>query len=322
MRESKIREYLETFNYSMSGESEYIIGCTFSEDSKRQLFFNAEKGVGHCKKCRETPGIIRLVAKLEGISIREAIAKFRGEIIELSSFDSLTEDLEEMFVKPIENIDTEVHDELPEHYEAFTNKFSLPGWVDIRGLDFEFLKSYGFGYCHNGRYSKRIIIPIHTFSEKTFIARSCSGAKGPKYLNAPKKEGSGISRFIYNINNCCMSGTILIAEGAFDVLRLVSYGYINSVALMGKVVSKRQLEILSDINVRRVVIMLDPDAAVDAIRNASIISNIADVYMAIPEEKDPCDMSSDEVRTVIKDAERFDPIEVGFVDLNKLLEGL
>jgi DNA primase len=65
----------------------------------------------------------------------------------------------------------------------------------------------------------------------------------PKYDNTPGFKKSSI---LYNLNNAknYAKNGIIVVEGQFDAIRMHNYGYPNTVARMGPVLSDRQVALL------------------------------------------------------------------------------
>ena len=124
-----------------------------------------------------------------------------------------------------------------------------------RGLDDEIIEKYNMGYCLEGKYQNRIIIPSYDLNNKLnyFIGRSFNGHK-IKYLNPilPKMN------IIINEKNINWDGTIFLTEGIFDMIALFPLS--NIIPLIGKVMSDYLYYTLIKKSNGYIVIVLDSDA--------------------------------------------------------------
>ena len=145
--------------------------------------------------------------------------------------------------------------------------------------DSDILK-YNIGYCDEGLYSNRIIIPSYD-SDGTlnfFVGRDFYNSK-MKYRNSPtSKDIIGFDLFI-NWNE-----PIILCEGVFDAMAFKR----NAIPLFGKTVMKTLQKKIIDFGVKTIYLALDKDAVVDAIKiSENFINNGIEVKMMKFNEKDP-----------------------------------
>jgi hypothetical protein len=154
---------------------------------------------------------------------------------------------------------------LPEGYKKLSECTSrdyksdmAKGYLYERGITDEIIKEYDIGYTIRGKYHHRIIIPSYDIDGKLnyFIARWFSKEKTKlKYIN-PEAEKQEI---IFNEGKLNLDATIYLVEGTTDHIVIP-----NSIALLGKYVSSKLLELLHDHAMAYIVIVLDDDAFKDA----------------------------------------------------------
>jgi hypothetical protein len=125
-------------------------------------------------------------------------------------------------------------------------------YIRKRNITDEMLRKYNIGFCYQGYYENRIIIPSYDedFKLNYFIARSYESKTKFKYRN-PEAQKEII---IFNEHLVNWDKTIYIVEGAFDSIFLP-----NSIPMLGKVLSEKLFEKLYE-NAKEIVVILDGDA--------------------------------------------------------------
>jgi DNA primase len=131
-------------------------------------------------------------------------------------------------------------------------------YIKKRNITDLMLQIYNIGFCYNGLYENRIIIPSY-YEEKRlnyFVARSYLSKTKLKYKN-PEAQKEII---IFNEHLINWDETIYIVEGAFDSIFIP-----NAIPMLGKFMSEHLFKKLYE-NAKKIVIVLDPDAWDDAER--------------------------------------------------------
>jgi DNA primase len=149
-----------------------------------------------------------------------------------------------------------------------------------RNIDDSDILKYNIGYCDEGLYSNRIIIPSYD-SEGTlnfFVGRDFYSSK-MKYRNSPTtKDIIGFDLFIN------WDEPIILCEGVFDAMAFKR----NAIPLFGKTVMKTLQKKIIESRVKIIYLALDNDAIVDATKISEyFINNGIKVKMMKFEEKDP-----------------------------------
>lgn len=131
---------------------------------------------------------------------------------------------------------------------------------------------WGLGYCLQGPFSGRIIIPIFLLGMLvSFQARTFTGAD-PKYLSArhglesdPEADcGRPMSETLFNMTAVTRGAELLLVEGAADVMRWHRDERLKSphgIALLGLALTPEKLLLLRSIAPSRVLVGLDNDEA-------------------------------------------------------------
>jgi DNA primase len=131
-------------------------------------------------------------------------------------------------------------------------------YIKSRNITDMMLQMYNIGFCYNGEYENRIIIPSYDENKylNYFVARSYLTKTKLKYKN-PEAQKETI---IFNEHLIKWDEPIYIVEGAFDSIFLP-----NAVPMLGKFMSDNLFNKLYD-NAKKITIILDPDAWKDAER--------------------------------------------------------
>ncbi len=142
-------------------------------------------------------------------------------------------------------------------------------YLKSRDFDPEICKLMGIGYASKGRMRSRVVFPIKNIDGKIvgFTGRTVLDLKRlkrvPKWLHWPRRPRFQTGLNLFNLDRAskCVrkTGSVLLVEGPFDVVKLEMAGYQNAVAVFGLNVTKGQIEILKKCGVIHVVLAFDPD---------------------------------------------------------------
>ena len=149
-----------------------------------------------------------------------------------------------------------------------------------RGITTDDIIKYNIGFCKEGPYAERVIIPSYSDLGQLnyFIARAYKDSDR-KYKNPPiaAKEAIGFELYIN------WDAPIILVEGMFDALTIKR----NVIPLFGKVLHDKLMKKLVESSVNRIYIALDNDARRDALKQAEkLMSYGKEVYMVELEGKD------------------------------------
>lgn len=150
-----------------------------------------------------------------------------------------------------------------------------------RGITIEDIIKYNIGFCKEGKYEFRVIIPSYDENSKLnyFIARDYKEPSLQKYKNPPASAKDVIGFELY-IN---WDAPIILVEGMFDALTIKR----NVIPLFGKVIHGKLMEKLVKSSVDRIYIALDNDARRDALKQAEMLMSYGkEVYLVEMEGKD------------------------------------
>ena len=241
----------EVIGYNRDSGSELLFKCPSCNHHKRKLSINLDKNAFKCWVC-----------DYRGRNIRRLVRRF-GTISQLQKWDQITNrvDLErfaDLFMEPIpEEIYERV--EFPEQFISLSAK-RLPAtakfayrYLQNRGVTDEDILRWKIGYCFEGEYRNRIVIP--SFDERGdvnyFIARSYNG-DSYKYKNPRASKNVVFNELFTDWNS-----DLILVEGAFDAIVAG-----NAVPILGSTL-RRDSSLVRKIvyNDTPVYLALDPDAA-------------------------------------------------------------
>jgi DNA primase len=152
-----------------------------------------------------------------------------------------------------------------------------------RGITDSDILKYNIGYCDEGLYSNRIIIPSYDSDGQLnfFVGRDFYNSK-MKYRNSTTtKDIIGFDLFIN------WDEPIILCEGVFDAMAFKR----NSIPLFGKTVMGKLQKKIIERKVKTIYLALDNDAIKDAIQiSDNFINNGVDVKLMKFKEKDPSEI--------------------------------
>ena len=179
-------------------------------------------------------------------------------------------------------------------------------YLKNRGINMVDIIRYGMGYCEEGLYANRIIVPSYSSDGDLnyFVGRDIYGG-GFKYKNPPvSKDVIGFDLFI-NWNE-----PIVLCEGVFDAIAIRR----NAIPLFGKTIPKSLMKKIYEKQVKQIYILLDSDAISDSIKMTdNLMKNGINVYYVNLSEEDPSDMGFKKVINLIKETK-----QTSFSDLMRM----
>lgn len=275
-------------------KADYMFSCPICKHKKPKLVVNIVTGQYNCWTCHPpTKGKspVSLFKKLE-VSIEkitEMKQYFTSDRTSLEGYTSTKVSLPEEFI-PLSNTPKGISLEYRHAMSYLKNR-------NITELD---IKKYNIGYCAQGRYRNRIIVPSYDRSGQLnyFIARSFEREPRLKY-DAPSCSKSEIIGFEYLIN---WKIPVILCEGSFDAIAIKR----NAIPLFGKTIPKALMMKLVESQVKTVYIALDNDALKESLSYAENLINMGkEVYLMELEGKDPADMGFDMITKLLHRAKQL-----------------
>lgn len=224
-RKSKISILTSILGDFYKNGPECLFYCPRCEHHKKKLSVNIEKNVFKCWVCDWSGrNIYRLVRRYGSYEFRDEWKKHTDQI-EIENF------AEKLFgTEKRENKEIEVP--LPKEFISLANK-NLPStslyalnYLQSRGIIKSDIIRWKIGYCFDGLYEGRVVIPSFNLSGKAnyFVARSYRPNNWKKYLNPQASRN-----IIFNHLYLDFDEDVTLVEGVFDS---IVAGY-NSIPLLG-----------------------------------------------------------------------------------------
>jgi len=189
---------------------------------------------------------------------------------------------------------------LPEDYRPLWKPKKTPDFRNAmsylkkrRVTIFDILK-YRIGYCENGEYSGKIIIPSYdcTGQLNYFVSRAYYEAD--KYKHKNPKISKDIIGFDLTIN---WEEPIVLCEGSFDAIAIKR----NAIPLFGKIIQPNLQKKIIEKRVKDIYICLDEDAIRNALSIAEkFMGEGLNVYFIELKEQDASDLGFQRITEIIE----------------------
>lgn len=250
-------------------------------DGKGNLEINYKRGVYKCWSCAETHethgSLYKLIKKYGTPRHIKRYELLKPEDIEYVQVVKKIVRLPKEFI-PI--LEVSVGFKLTHHYKQAV------AYLKKRNITEEMIRKYNIGFCYDGPYANRIIIP--SYDDKNyvnyFIARSYLSRTKMKYKNPDIQKET----IIWNEHLIDWKKRVYLVEGVFDSIFLP-----NSIPMLGKYISDLLFNKIYE-NADSVTIVLDGDAWDDAEKLYHKINCgnlMGKVYVVkLPKDKDIADL--------------------------------
>ena len=265
-------------------QNEFMYWSPFITHHKKKLQVNIQTQKWHC-----------WVSNTGG---RNLFQLFKRVNASREQFNELVELVGEPKYSRVKKRDKKDLVRLPDEYKPLWNggdgivKRHALTYMYKRGFTDDDILKHNIGYCDEGKYSNRIIIPSYDSDGglNFFVGRDFYKSK-LKYLNSfTSKDVIGFDLFIN------WDEPIILCEGVFDAMSFKR----NAIPLFGKTMSKRLHKKILEQKVKKVFLALDDDAQLDAMKISEKLMN-----------------EGIDVRKI--DLKNGDPNDIGFKKLTKML---
>lgn len=265
---------LKSRGQSLKKNNEYMWWSPFISHHKPKLQVNIQTGKWHCWVSNQGGHNLFQLFKRVGASKQDyqSLSKLLGETIFVKDTTAGQQDirLPDEF-KSLSEPHTSI---IRDHALLFLKK---------RGITTEDIKRYNIGYCTEGLYQNRIIVPSYDEHGKLnyFVGRDFY-ASTLKYKNPPiSKDIIGFDLYVN------WSLPIILVEGVFDSISVKN----NSVPLFGKTILPKLYQKIVEKKVKDIFIVLDSDAFDDAIQmTEKFVNEGINVNFVKLNGKDPNDL--------------------------------
>ena len=270
-----LNRVLKSQGQELTKENEYMWWSPFVNHHKPKLQVNIKNGKWHC-----------WVSGQGGHNLFQLFKKVKATKKQYQELNELSDNFSFEYV-PTKQENKEV--KLPDEYKPMWTKSNSPTYkhalkyLKSRGVSQDDMIKYSIGYCEDGLYSNRIIIPSYDNEGKLnfFIGRDIFDSK-LKYRNSPTpKDIIGFELFVN------WEEPILLVEGALDAIT----SKVNSIPLFGKTIMNNLKRRILEKKVKTLYVALDNDAVKDSMRIVEELMNEGiKVHMIKLTEKDPNDI--------------------------------
>ena len=272
-------------------QNEYMYWSPFVSHHKPKLQINIITGKWHCWVSNAGGhNLFQLFKKLN--ATQEQFRELRGIVDETSyGYES-------------KEVRKKGKVELPKEFLSLVYKHPSPVYrnammyLQRRGITYEDILKYNIGYCDQGLYTNRVIIPSYSEDGQLnfFVGRDIFQSK-MKYRNSPtSKDVVGFELFIN------WDEPIVLCEGPFDAIAIKR----NAIPLFGKTILSNLRRKIIEKKVKQVYISLDRDAILDSLKMVEeFMKNDIDVYFVNLPEKDPSDLGFENVIPLLKETEKM-----------------
>lgn len=266
-----------------AGSNEIRVCCPFcllrgkTQDVKYKLWINPVKNVIHCFRCDYRSRASDLFPQLASLGVEFEKIGRKSENATLEAIPSGCYNLSEL---PTSHLCRE--------------------FLEGRGFGLsDFDVAGGILFCEDYKkgdfsFGPRLLFPVYQFGVyRGFQARTIWKNTDPKYINASGMEKKTI---LYNYDNAFkQNGDLFIVEGCFDATRT---GLDRTIASFGKAISDEQIRLIALGDFKRVIFLLDPDAKKEGEASARKLSTNFNTYVGLLSEKDPGEMTREEIDRV------------------------
>ena len=245
---SLLERTLNSRSKKLTKKDEYMFFSPFVSHYKPKLQINMESQKWHC-----------WISNQGGHSLYSLFKKVNAD----SKYFSELKDIVFIPTKKDE-VESKVIVSLPREYQSLSSvrkslfyKHAIK-FLKQRGIDKTDIKKHKIGFCDDGMYQNRIIIPSYDSDGKLnyFVGRDFYKG-GMKYKNPPvAKDIIGFDLYID------WNQPIILCEGVFDAMAIKN----NSIPLFGKTILPKLARKIVEKQVSHIIISLDDDAFASSVK--------------------------------------------------------
>ena len=266
--------------------------CPFCNHHKKKLQVNLDTQRWHCWVCDS-----------KGRSIQSLLRKLNVDIRDLNRLKDIYGEDDYTLVEKDEYV---AKLQLPSEFKqlhfkpkGFNPEYNQAiNYLKERGITQADIVKYNIGYCSEGLYFGRVIVPSYDENGDLnyFVARSYYKEERMKYKNPPVNRD--VIVFDNQIN---WNEPIILCEGVFDSFSIKR----NCIPLLGKFLLSKLKNKIIEKGVKEVTIMLDSDAIADSTKHTDyFLKNGIKVRNIIPTDKDAGEMGFKKVNELLKGAKQ------------------
>lgn len=278
-----------------SGHENYAFFCPLCHHYKPKLEIELISGNWHCWKCDakgKTP-----YSLLKRLSVpKDILEQVKGRYKRTGDY-----------TKPQAPPKQDPPLTLPKEYISLTlpetgswfQKTAIK-YLEQRNISKEDIARYDIGFCQEGQYDDKVIIPNYDSTGKLnyFIGRSYN-PNSPFKFQSPSVDKDIIGFELY----ISCQFPVILCEGVFDAITIRR----NAIPLYGKTISKKLKEKIIQERPPKVYIALDPDAIKDIVKIAEyFVSNGIETYLVELSDGDPSEIGHERFWEILKQAKKME----------------
>ena len=292
MNQSKIvnllNRVLNNTGRKLKKQDEWMYWSPFVSHHKPKLQINVQNQNWHCWVSNQGGrNLFQLLKKVD--ASREHFDELAELVDDLPRYKKTTE--------------TKSIVKLPDEFKPLWNggdsivKKHALNYLHKRGITSEDILKYNIGYCDEGLYSNRIIVPSYDSEGQLnfFVGRDFYNSP-MKYKNSTtSKDIVGFELFVN------WDEPIILCEGVFDAMAFRR----NAIPLFGKTIMNTLKKKIIEYKVKTIYLSLDNDAIKESIEISEyFINNGIDVKMMQFTEKDPSETGFENLLYLIDKTEK------------------
>lgn len=310
-----VLENLDIFYEEDNGELTAL--CPYHDEENESWSINADEesckyGVFNCFSCHASGNIFTLIKDSLEFDNYSQIVEWLESNTKVKRSGTIHSGLR--FLKKRDRVEEAVEIILPYQFVKFTpmqveendpDDYYLK-YVKNRIKDPKLLFDHSIGYCDQGYYRGRIIIPIfdrdknlltfearHILKESEWIGYKING----KYRKVLYPKNSRTKDIVYPMDKIDYSNPdVIIVEGLTDYYALVNNGYSNVVSVFGNKFSQQKAIILGEF--QRIIICPDADnGGMELLKEArKFVDRRSFYWVQLPINKDPAECTKEELK--------------------------
>jgi len=304
------------------GNGSIGICCPLCGDDNFHMGVNIEKKFYNCWRCGDYDdngrgSLFKLMYILEGLSGKEAYKKIAGDY-QIASYQGddiyeALEGIETSWVKDFEEIKPVSRTKkltmegrcknLSELNPRLFTDNSFLSYIKKRDFTVDELNRWDVKAYISGKFAMRLVFPLHKDNEiVNYTGRDVIGNASLKYLHLSNDEAvMSIKSVLYGLDYIKNEpDELVLVEGVLDAIRI---GKGLAVASMGLVLSEKQKELLFLVNPKKLFIMFDYNAWIEAEKIKKELGVFIDniTVVRLPDGKDPADLKKNQLHNIFNE---------------------
>jgi len=330
IQEFDIESYLDEIgiDYKDSGKNigngSIGICCPLCGDDNYHMGINIEKKFYNCWRCGDYDengrgSLFKLIYLLEGLNSKEAFKRIVGYSVyeadweDKNVYESLKK-IEERWKSTENKKLLEINSRKKLIIEGRCKKLeelnpnlltdnSFLSYIKQRNFTIDQLNRWGVKAYISGKFTRRLVFPLYSDGKiVNYTGRDVTGNATLRYLHLGNDESIiSIKSILYGLDYVeVKQDQLVLVEGVLDAIRV---GKGLAVASMGLVLSERQKELLFLRNPKKLFIMFDYNAWIEAEKIKKELGVFIDniTVVRLPDGKDPADLKKSQLHNIFNE---------------------